>query len=221
MITTEPDPITQNLRVLIEFIKVGQHGIFQNSLLDHTSPVFLFRYFDDLRSLGVFNSADETSKQPVLDQLTTLQHNTYHPSIQLVVEKCDNKHIPFLEGSAMICNDSLSLSWSSKNFLPLLTTGKLKYFTSQDFFSFAGKSTKSIRLATAIGKLSTVVYYSLSYRDLVLGFSQLMLELLSKKYPWKFCHKACMKMFKKANDCEWSELREMAHAVYNFKNSLH
>jgi hypothetical protein len=168
---------------------------FRNSLQDHMNIIFLFRYFDDLRSLGVFHQSDQSSKQLVMDQLSTLQKYTYHPSMQLVIEECSNENIQFLEGSASVNRNALSLSWVSKNFASILTSGKLKYFTSQDFFSFAGRSKQTIRLATVIGKMSTVMHYSLTYRDLVKGFSHLLLELIAKKYPRKCIQRACEKMF--------------------------
>jgi hypothetical protein len=70
-------------------------------------------------------------------------------------------------------------------------------------------------LATVIGKMSTVMHYSLTYRDLVKGFCHLLLELIAKKYPRKCIQRACEKMFSKTTDSVWSDLKEFASAVYN------
>jgi len=64
--------------------------------------------------------------------------------MSLVLEECSQNTFKFLEGKFSIENDSLSCLWTSKNFESLLKFGKLKFFTSQDYFSYTGDKKKVI-----------------------------------------------------------------------------
>ena len=107
---------------------------FRCSIFDHLAFIFFFRYFDDLRAVVVHRSSSITSKSLAFSLLDQLQHDTYHPSMSLMLEECSQNTFNFLEGKFSVENDSLSCLWTSKNFESLATTGKLKFFTSQDFF---------------------------------------------------------------------------------------
>ena len=63
-----------------------------------------------------------------------------------------------------------------KNFESLLTTGQLKFITSQDYFSYAGNKKKIIRAATVSGRLATLLGYSFTDVDIISGFGYQITE---------------------------------------------
>ena len=158
---------------------------FRCSIYDHLSFISFFRYFDDLRAVVVYKSSDISTKTLVADLLHQLQHNTYHPSMKLVLEEASNNTFKFLEGQFSIIDGMLSCCWSSKNFESLLTTGQLKFITSQDYFSYAGNKKKIIRAATVSGRLATLLGYSFTDVDIISGFGYLITELFARYYSKK------------------------------------
>ena len=72
-----------------------------------------------------------------------------------------------------------------KNFLSLLESGKLKFITSQDFFSYSGNKKKIIRAATISGRLTTLLGYSFTDIDIIQGFGYLICELFARYYQKK------------------------------------
>ena len=66
----------------------------------------------------------------------------------------------------------------------LLHHGKLKFFTSQDFFSYTGDKKKIIRLATITGCLSTLLG-SFADKDIIQSFGYLLVDLFARNYPKK------------------------------------
>ena len=105
--------------------------------------------------------------------------------MSLILEECSQNTFKFLEGKFSIENDSLSCIWTSKNFESLLHHGKLKFFTSQDFFSYTGDKKKIIRLATITGRLSTLLGYSFTDKDIIQSFGYLLVDLFARNYPKK------------------------------------
>jgi hypothetical protein len=105
--------------------------------------------------------------------------------MSLMLEECSQNTFNFLEGKFSVENDSLSCLWTSKNFESLATTGKLKFFTSQDFFSYTGDRKKIIRLATITGQLSTILGYSFTDKDIIQSFGYLIVDLFERNYPKK------------------------------------
>ena len=105
--------------------------------------------------------------------------------MSFILEECSQNTFKFLEGKFLIENDSLSCIWTSKNFESLLHHGKLKFFTSQDFFSYTGDKKKIIRLATITGCLSTLLGYSFTDKDIIQSFGYLLVDLFSRNYPKK------------------------------------
>jgi len=77
------------------------------------------------------------------------------------------------------------MSLDFKNFESLATTGKLKFFTSQDFFSYTGDRKKIIQLATITGRLSTILRYSFTDKDIIQSFGYLLVDLFARNYPKK------------------------------------
>jgi hypothetical protein len=69
-----------------------------------------------------------------------------------MIEEYSNENIQFLEGSVSV-NRECSLMGIKKLLPSLLILGTLKYFISQNFFSFAGKSKQTTRLPTVIDKI--------------------------------------------------------------------
>ena len=158
---------------------------FRCSIYDYLAFIFFFRYFDDLRAVVVHRSSSISSKTLAASLLHQLQYNTYHPSMSLILEECSQNTFKFLEGKFSIENDSLSCIWTSKNFESLLHHGKLKFFTSQDFFSYTGDKKKIIRLATITGRLSTLLGYSFTDKDIIQSFGYLLVDLFARNYPKK------------------------------------
>ena len=72
-----------------------------------------------------------------------------------------------------------------KKFESLLHHGKLKFLTSQDFFSYTGDKKKIIRLATITGRLSTLLGYSFTDKDIIQSFGYLLVDLFARNYPKK------------------------------------
>jgi len=105
--------------------------------------------------------------------------------MSLVLEECSQNTFKFLEGKFSIENDSLSCLWTSKNFESLLKFGKLKFFTSQDYFSYTGDKKKVIRLATVTGRLSALLGYSFTDKDIIQSFGYLLVDLFARNYPKK------------------------------------
>ena len=158
---------------------------FRCSIYDYLAFIFFFRYFDDLRAVVVHRSSSITSKSLASSLLHQLQNDTYHPSMSLVLEECSQNTFKFLEGKFSIENDSLSCLWTSKNFESLLKFGKLKFFTSQDYFSYTGDKKKVIRLATVTGRLSALLGYSFTDKDIIQSFGYLLVDLFARNYPKK------------------------------------
>ena len=117
--------------------------------------------------------------------LYKLQNQTYHPSMSLVLEECSQNTFKFLEGEFTIQNDSLSCLWSSKNFESLQKHGKMKFFSSQDYFSYTGDKRKIVRRASVIGKLSTLLGYCFTDQDLLRSFGFLLVDLFARNFPKK------------------------------------
>ena len=158
---------------------------FRCSIYDHLAFMFFFHYFDDLRAVVIHRSSDITSKSLSFSRLDKLQTQTYHPSMSLVLEECSQNTFKFLEGKFTITNDSLSCIWMSKNFDSLQQHGKMKFFTSQDYFSYSGDKKKIIRLASIMGRLSTLMGYSFTDQDLLKSFGFLLVELFERNFPQK------------------------------------
>ena len=155
---------------------------FRCSIYDHLAFMFFFRYFDDLRAVVVHQSSDITTKNLAMSLLYKLQNQTYHPSMSLVLEECSQNTFKFLEGEFTIQNDSLSCLWSSKNFESLQKHGKMKFFSSQDYFSYTGDKRKIVRRASIIGKLSTLLGYCFTDQDLLCSFGFLLVDLFANIY---------------------------------------
>ena len=119
---------------------------FRCSISNHLAFMCFFRYLDDLRAVVIHRSSDITSKSLAFSLLEKLQKDTYHPAMTLVLEGCSENTFKFLEGKFSIQNDSLSCLWSSKNFESLQQHGKMKIFTSQDYFSYTRDKKKLFAL---------------------------------------------------------------------------
>ena len=158
---------------------------FRCSIYDHLAFMFFFRYFDDLRAVVVHQSSDITTKNLAMSLLYKLQNQTYHPSMSLFLEEfeCLQNTFEFLEGEFTIQNDSLSCLWSSKNFESLQKHGKMKFFSSQDYFSYTGDKRKIVRHASIIGKLATL--YCFTDQDLLHSFGFLLVDLFTRNSPKK------------------------------------
>jgi hypothetical protein len=109
---------------------------FHDSLFDYQKVYRLFRYFDDLRALTVYKSSDLTTKAVCLQIMHELQSSCYHKNMTIVPEQTQNNSFKFLEGTISINNRKISSVFTSKNFMPLLSSGKLTFLACQDFFSF-------------------------------------------------------------------------------------
>ena len=72
-----------------------------------------------------------------------------------------------------------------QNFESLEATGKLKFITSQDYFSYSGNKKKIIRAATVSGRLTTLLGYSFTDADIIQGFGFLISELFARYYQKK------------------------------------
>ena len=158
---------------------------FRCSIYDHLAFMFFFRYFDDLRAVVVHRSSDITTKSLVFSLLDKLQNQTYHPAMSLVLEECSENTFKFLEGKFTIQNDSLSCIWTSKNFESLQEKGKMKFFTSQDYFSYTGDKKKIVRQASIMGRLSTLLGYCFTDGDLLKSFGFLLVDLFARHFPKK------------------------------------
>jgi hypothetical protein len=158
---------------------------FRCSIYDYLRFIFFFRYFDDLRAVVVYQSSDITTKSLVKELLQHLQHRTYHPSMTLILEEISDNTFNFLEGKFSLTDGSLSCQWHSKNFQSLQESGRLKFITSQDYFSYSGNKKKIIRAATISGRLTTLLGYSFTDADIIKGFGFLICELFARYYGKK------------------------------------
>ena len=84
-----------------------------------------------------------------------------------------------------MADSKLSCQWFSKNFESLEATGKLKFITSQDYFSYSGNRKKIIRASTVSGRLTTLLGYSFTDADIIQGFGFLISELFARYYQKK------------------------------------
>ena len=156
---------------------------FRCSINDHLAFIFFFWYFDALQAAVVHRSSSITSKSLAFSLLHQLQNDTYHPSMSLILEECSQNTFKFLDGKLSIENDSLSCVWTSKNFESLLNFGKLKFFTSQDYFLYTGDKQKVIHLATVTGQLSTLLGYAFTDKDIIQSFGYLLVDLFARNCP--------------------------------------
>jgi len=105
--------------------------------------------------------------------------------MKLILEEASNNTFRFLEGKFSMADSKLSCQWFSKNFESLEATGKLKFITSQDYFSYSGNKKKIIRAATISGRLTTLLGYSFTDADIIQGFGFLISELFARYYQKK------------------------------------
>ena len=104
----------------------------------------------------------------------------YHASMKLVLEQASNNNtFKFIEGKFSVADGILSCTWHLIFFYSLLTSGKLKFITSQDYFSNT-RNKKSA--ATVSGCLTTLFAYSFTDSDIVTGFGYLLIELFGHHY---------------------------------------
>ena len=155
-------------------------------MINYLRFIFFFRYFDDLRAVVVYQSSDITTKSLVKELLQHLQHRTYHPSMTLILEEISDNTFNFLEWKFSLTNGSLKSQWHSKNFQSLQESGKLKWSSSQDYFSYSGNKNKIIRAATISGRLTTsqigILFYGhWYYQGFWLSNLQIICMLLWKK----------------------------------------
>jgi len=71
---------------------------FRISIYHHLYFVYLFRYFDDLRAITVYDLMEITIKYLAIDLLVHLQHCTYHSCMNLILEQNLENSFKFLEG---------------------------------------------------------------------------------------------------------------------------
>ena len=57
------------------------------------------------------------------------------------------------------------------------------FFTSQDYLSYTGDKKKVIRLATVTGRLSALLGYSFTDKDIIQSFGYLLVDLFARNYP--------------------------------------
>ena len=105
--------------------------------------------------------------------------------MKLVLEEASNNTFKYLEGQFSIVDGMLSCCWSSKNFKCLLTTGQLKFITSQEYFSCVGNKKKIIRAAPVSRRLATLLGYYFTDVDIISGFGYLITELFARYYTKK------------------------------------
>ena len=105
--------------------------------------------------------------------------------MSLVLKECSENTFKFLEGKFTIQNDSLSCIWTSKNFESLQEKGKMKFFMSQDYFSYTGDKKKIVRQASIMGRLSTLLGYCFTDGDLLKSFGFLLVDLFARHFPKK------------------------------------
>ena len=179
---------------------------FHDSLYDYQKVYRLFRYFDDLRALTVFKSTDLTTKAVCLQIMRALQSSCYHKNMSIVPEPTQNHSFKFLEGTISINDRRISSVFTSKNFMPLLTTGKLTFLACQDFFSFSGDKYSTTRKATISGRLAAVLGYSFPDDQIILGFGQLLTHLLVLKYEWKVILNVLHKKWVQSKEVIWKIL---------------
>jgi hypothetical protein len=106
--------------------------------------------------------------------------------------------------------------WESKNFDSLLEKGKLKFITSQDYFSYSGDKKQIVRAATLSGRLSTLLGYRFSDVDLMKSFGLLLPELFARHYPKKMIVSACYRMFQKTKEPVWNLLTAFVKMFFDF-----
>jgi hypothetical protein len=187
---------------------------FLDSIYDYSRAFRYFRYFDDMRAIVAYTPSDLSTKSLALALIHLLKSTCYHKSIKIIIEEHTNSSFPFLEGLVKIDNHSVSSIFKNKNFEPLLLSGKLKFLTAQDFFSFAGENHTALRIGTVTGRLSTMCGYSFSDADLISSFGQLLPQLIALHYPKRVLKCACYKMFNKTNSKIWLLLSEMTCHVF-------
>jgi hypothetical protein len=167
-----------------------------------------------MRAIIAYSPSDLSTKSLALSLIHLLKSSCYHKSIKIIIEEHPNSTFPFLEGLVQIKNHCISSIFKNKNFEPLLTSGKLKFLTAQDFFSFAGDNHTALRVGTVMGRLSAMCGYSFSDEDLITSFGQLIPQLIALHYPKRILKKACYKMYNKTNSKIWLLLAEMTCLIY-------
>ena len=206
------------LRGFSEAVCIFYEHQFRLSIGDHSRFIFFFRYIDDLRAIVAYRSSDISTKSLALDLITQLKEKTYHPKMSLELEECDGYSFKFLESNLHIQKNYFSAHWVSKNFDSLLEKGKLKFFTSQDYFSFSGDKKLVVRSATLSGRLSTLLGYKFNDVDLIKSFGLLLPELFARHFPkWKIVS-ACIRMFLKTKEPVWKLLAALAKLSFECKS---
>ena len=72
-----------------------------------------------------------------------------------------------------------------KKFESLQEKGKMKFFTSQDYFLYTGDKKKIVRQASIMGRLSTLLGYCFTDGDLLKSFGFLLVDLFARHFPKK------------------------------------
>ena len=167
-----------------------------------------------MRAMIAYTPSDLSTKSLALSLIHLLKTSCYHKSIKISIEEHTNSPFPFLEGLVKIQAHSISSIFKNKHFEPVLDSGKLKFLTAQDCFSFAGENHKALRIGSVTGRLSTMCGYSFSDSDLITSFGQLIAQLIALHYPKKIIKSACFKMYHKTNSRIWILLAEMTSLIF-------
>jgi hypothetical protein len=188
---------------------------FRLSIYDHSKFIFFFRYFDDLRAIVAYRPRDVSSKNLCLNLIKCLKERTYHPKMSLELEECERNSFKFLEGQTIMSKNYFSMHWWSKNFQSLLDHGKLKFLTSQDYFSYSGDKRKIVRAATVSGRLASILGYSFSDSDVIKSFGYLLPELYARKYPQKSIVSACTKKWLETKEPIWKLICALVKSCFD------
>ena len=188
---------------------------FWDAIYDYQFLLKMFRYFDDLRAITVFKSKDLTTKNICKKLLAQLQNHCYDPSLKVVEEKHDsNNSFKFLESVITYQHNEFSSRYCVKNFNSLLDEGKLKFLGAQDLYSFTGQRKLTIRKATVKGKLSTLMGYCFSDKDILQAFGQLLVYLHALHYPKWIIVGELHKLYESSRETIWKLLAVLTQNAY-------
>jgi hypothetical protein len=191
---------------------------FMDSIYDYSRAFSYFRFFDDMRAIIAYSPSDLTTKQIGKKLIHYLTKKCYHKSLKIVVEKTPENTFPFLEGQITLTNKAFTSIFKNKNFLPLLETGKLKFITTQDFFSFTGRNNDSLRIGTVTGRLTTLLGYCFSDSDIITSFGHILCHMVALKYPEKIIKKACRKLYFNTSEKIWLLLEKLT--AFTFRHVI-
>ena len=111
-------------------------------------------------------------------------------------------------------HNEFSSRYCVKNFNSLLDEGKLKFLGAQDLYSFTGQRKLTIRKATVKGKLSTLMGYCFSDKDILQAFGQLLVYLHALHYPKWIIVGELHKLYESSRETIWKLLAVLTQNAY-------